>query len=139
MGAGVGYFKRYSLLIGSWQTGSTRGSLTPKEDKSRRTGVARLKVISGVQARAGRRVILKSARGQPLRSRGPLTFECGNCGTVVLQNVNLEQIQNCIIECDPGIRRIYKRDGVIRTSLMLFVTQSITSYLLYGIGAALKR
>lgn len=39
----------------------------------------------------------------------------------------------------PGIRRIYKRDGVIRTSLMLFVTQSITSYLLYGIGAALKR
>jgi hypothetical protein len=64
--------------------------------------VARLKVISGAAARAGRRVILKVARGQPIRSRGPLTFECGNCGAVVLQNVNLDQIRDCVIECDCG-------------------------------------
>jgi hypothetical protein len=29
-------------------------------------------------------------------------FECGNCGAVVLQNVNLEQIHDCVIECDCG-------------------------------------
>jgi hypothetical protein len=80
----------------------TRGSLTLKEDKGWRTAVARLKVISEAQARSGRRVILKVARGQPINSRGPLTFECGNCGAVVLQNVNLEQIRDCVIECDCG-------------------------------------
>lgn len=76
--------------------------LTPKEGKARRTVVARLKVISGTLARSGRRVLLKVARGQPIRSSGPLTFECGNCGAVVLQNVNLQQIRECIIECDCG-------------------------------------
>jgi hypothetical protein len=80
----------------------TRGSLTPKEDKGWRTGVARLKVISEVQVRLGRRVILKVARGQPIRSSGRLIFECGNCGTVVLENVNFEQIRDCVIECDCG-------------------------------------
>jgi hypothetical protein len=64
--------------------------------------VARLKVISEAQARSGQRVILKVARGQPLSSRGTLTFECGNCGAVVLQNVTLEQIRDCVIECDCG-------------------------------------
>jgi hypothetical protein len=64
--------------------------------------VARLKVISGALALAGQRVVLKIARGQPIRSSGPLTFECGNCGVVVLQNVNLEQIRDCVIECDCG-------------------------------------
>jgi hypothetical protein len=64
--------------------------------------VARLKVISGALARAGQRVILKVARGRPIRSNGPFTFECGNCGSVVLQYVNLEQIRNCVIECDCG-------------------------------------
>jgi hypothetical protein len=64
--------------------------------------VARLTVIPGAEARAGRRVILKVARGQPIRSRGALTFECGNCGVVVLQNVRLEQIRDCVIECDCG-------------------------------------
>ena len=64
--------------------------------------MARLKVISEVQARSGRRVILKTVRGQPIRSAGHLAFECGNCGTVVLQNVNLEQIRDCVIECDCG-------------------------------------
>jgi hypothetical protein len=75
----------------------TRGLLTPKEDKGRRTVVARLKVISEAQARSGRRVILTVTRGQPIRSGGSLTFECGNCGAVVLQNVNLEQISNCVL------------------------------------------
>jgi len=70
------------------------------EDKGWRTVVARLKVISA--ARAARRVILKVTRGQPIRSSGPLTFECGNCGAVVLQNVNLDQIRDCVIECDCG-------------------------------------
>lgn len=64
--------------------------------------MARLKVISEVQARAGRHVILKVARGQPINSSGPLTFECGNCGAVVLQNVSSEQIQNCAVECACG-------------------------------------
>jgi len=62
--------------------------------------VARLTVISEAQARVGRRVILKVARGQPIRSSGHLSFECGNCGAVVLENVDLEQIRHCIIECD---------------------------------------
>ena len=78
-----------------------RGSLTPKEEKGWRI-VARLKVISEAQARSGRRVILKVARGQPISSGGRLTFECGNCGVVVLQNVSLEQIRDCVIECDCG-------------------------------------
>jgi len=77
-------------------------SLASTEDQGWRTVVARLKVISEVQARAGRRVILRVARGQPISSSGPLTFECGNCGAVVLQNVNLAQILNCVIECDCG-------------------------------------
>jgi hypothetical protein len=64
--------------------------------------VARLKVISEAQARSGRRVILKVARGQPISSSGHLTFECGNCGTVVLENVNFEQIRDCVVECDCG-------------------------------------
>jgi hypothetical protein len=64
--------------------------------------MARLTVISGDQARSGWRVILKVRRGQPIRSSGPLTFECGNCGTVVLQFVHLDQIRNCVIECDCG-------------------------------------
>jgi len=64
--------------------------------------VARLKVISEALGRAGRRVILKVSRGRPLTSSGPLTFECGNCGGVVLQHVNLDQIRDCIIECDCG-------------------------------------
>lgn len=81
---------------------SARGSLTPKEEKGWRTVVARLKVISEAQARSGRRVILKVARGQPISSIGPLTFECGNCGAVVLRHVNLEQIRDCVIECDCG-------------------------------------
>jgi hypothetical protein len=77
--------------------------LASKEDKGWRTVVvARLKVISEIQARAGRRVVLKVARGQPISSNGPLTFECGNCGAVVLQNVNLEQIRDCVIECHCG-------------------------------------
>jgi hypothetical protein len=80
----------------------TRGLLTPKEDKGRRTVVARLKVISEAQARSGRRVILTVTRGQPIRSNGSLTFECGNCAAVVLQHVNLDQIRNCIIECHCG-------------------------------------
>jgi hypothetical protein len=75
---------------------------TPKEEKGWRTVVARLKVISGALARTGRRVILKVIRGQPIRSSGPLIFECGNCGAVVLQNVNLDQVRNCVIECDCG-------------------------------------
>ena len=62
--------------------------------------MARLKVISEAQARSGPRVILKVTRGQPISSRGLLTFECGNCGAVVLQNVNVEQIRDCVIECD---------------------------------------
>jgi hypothetical protein len=61
-----------------------------------------LKVISEAQARAGRRVILKVARGQPITSSGQLSFECGNCGAVVLENVDLEQIRDCVIECDCG-------------------------------------
>jgi hypothetical protein len=64
--------------------------------------VARLKVISEAQARDGRRVILKVARGRPINSSGPLTFECGNCGAIVLQNVTLEQVRDCVIECDCG-------------------------------------
>ena len=65
--------------------------------------MARLKVISEAQARSGRRVILKVTREQPIRSsRGLLTFECGNCGAVVLQNVNVEQIRDCVIECHCG-------------------------------------
>jgi hypothetical protein len=64
--------------------------------------MARLKVISGAEARTGRRVILKVARGQPISSSGHLTFECGNCGAVVLQNVSLDQIRDCVIECDCG-------------------------------------
>jgi hypothetical protein len=64
--------------------------------------MARMKVISGALARTGRRVILKVARGQPINSHGYLTFECGRCGAVVLENVNLEQIRNCVIECDCG-------------------------------------
>ena len=101
MGAGVRSFKRYSLT-GPWQTAGSRGSLTSTEDQGWRTVVARLKVISGVQARAGSRVILRVARGQPIRSSGSLTFECGNCGAVVLQNVNLEQVRNCVVECGCG-------------------------------------
>lgn len=64
--------------------------------------MARLKVISEAQARSGPRVILKVTRGQPIRSRGLLTFECGNCGAVVVQHVSMEQIRNCVIECDCG-------------------------------------
>jgi hypothetical protein len=64
--------------------------------------VARLTVISGALAGVGRRVILKITRGRPIRSAGPFTFECGNCGSVVLQNVRLEQIRDCVIECDCG-------------------------------------
>jgi hypothetical protein len=64
--------------------------------------MARLKVISGSVARAGRRVILKVTRGRPIRSAGTLSFECGNCGAVVLENVNLGQIRDCVIECDCG-------------------------------------
>ena len=99
-----GWRKIFQTLspTGSWQLARTRGSLTSKEDKGWRTVVARLTVISEVQARAGRRVILKVVRGQPIRSGGPLTFECGNCGTVVLQNVNLEQIRDCVVECSCG-------------------------------------
>jgi hypothetical protein len=73
-----------------------------EEDKGWRTAMARLVVISGVQARAGRRVALKVARGQPINSSGPLTFECGNCGAVVLQNVRLEQVRDCVVECGCG-------------------------------------
>jgi hypothetical protein len=64
--------------------------------------VARLKVISGALARAGPRVILKVIRGRPIRSSGRLIFECGNCGAVVLQDVNLDQVRNCVIECGCG-------------------------------------
>jgi hypothetical protein len=52
--------------------------------------------------RAARRVILKATRGQPIRGSGHLTFECGNCGAVVLENVELPQIRDCVIECDCG-------------------------------------
>jgi hypothetical protein len=64
--------------------------------------MARLTVISGEEARAGWRVILRVARGQPITGRGRLTFECGSCGAVVLQNVDLAQIRDCVIECDCG-------------------------------------
>jgi hypothetical protein len=64
--------------------------------------VARLAVISAASARAGRRIILKVARGQPISGSGNLTFECGNCGTVVLQDVGLSQVRDCVIECDCG-------------------------------------
>jgi len=77
-----------------------RGLPTSKEGKSWRIVVARLKVISGAQARAGGRAILKVARGQPIRSRGRLTFECGSCGAVIMENVDMQQIRDCVIECD---------------------------------------
>jgi hypothetical protein len=93
-------FKRYSQQARGKP--HIRGLLTSEEDKGWRIVLARLKVIPGALARAGRRVILRVVRGQPIRSSGPHTFECGNCGTVVLQNVNLEQISNCVIECDCG-------------------------------------
>jgi hypothetical protein len=64
--------------------------------------LVRLTEISRDQARAGRRVILKIARGQPISSKGHLTYECGNCGAVVLKNVELEQIRDCVAECDSG-------------------------------------
>ena len=64
--------------------------------------MARLTVISGALARSGRRVILKVTRGQPISGSGPLTFECGNCAAVVLQDVHLDQIRDCVIECDCG-------------------------------------
>jgi hypothetical protein len=79
-----------------------RGSLPLKEDSGRRTFMTRLAVISGEQAQARWRVILKVARGQPIRSTGHLTFECGSCGAVVLENVALEQIRDCAVECDCG-------------------------------------
>jgi hypothetical protein len=66
------------------------------------TVVARLKVISAAQGQAGRRPILKAARGQPITSNGRFTFECGDCGSVVLQSVELAQVQNCVIECHCG-------------------------------------
>jgi hypothetical protein len=62
--------------------------------------MARLTVNSAASARAGRRVILKVTRGQPIGGSGHLTFECGNCGAVVLQNVELEQVRGCVVECD---------------------------------------
>jgi hypothetical protein len=77
-------------------------SLTPEEVTGWRAVVARLKVISEVQAHAGRRAILKVARGQPIMSGGHLSFECGNCGAVVLEKVDVEQIRYCVIECDCG-------------------------------------
>jgi len=64
--------------------------------------VARLKVISGVEARARGQVILSVALGRPIRSNGDLTFECGNCGAVVLENVNLDQLRDCVVECSCG-------------------------------------
>jgi hypothetical protein len=100
-GVGIIFFERYSRQ-GSRQAACSRGLLTPEEDQDWGTVVARLKVISGALAQAGRRAILKVARGQPIRSSGRLTFECGNCGAVVLENVNLEQVRDCIIQCDCG-------------------------------------
>jgi len=76
--------------------------LTSQEGKGWRTTVARLKLISGVQAQAKWRVILKAALGQPINSRWHLTFECGSCGAVVLEHVNLEQIRGCAVECGCG-------------------------------------
>ena len=64
--------------------------------------MARLTVISEALAWQGRRVILKVTRGQPISGSGRLTFECGNCGAVVLQDVRLDQIRDCVIECDCG-------------------------------------
>ena len=101
IGAGVGSFKRNSLT-GSWQPRVLADRCPPQEDKGWRTVMARLKVIPASLARAGRRVILKVARGQPISSSGRLTFECGNCDAVVLQNVNLDQVRDCIIECGCG-------------------------------------
>jgi len=70
--------------------------------KSWGTVVARLTVISEALARTRRRVVLKAARGQPIRSSGHLTYECGNCGAIVLENVELNQIRDCVVECDCG-------------------------------------
>ena len=64
--------------------------------------MARLTVISVSSARAGRRVILKLARGQRITSSGHLTYECGSCSAVVLENVELAQVRDCVIECDCG-------------------------------------
>jgi len=61
--------------------------------------VARLTVISAAQAQASGRVILKVTPGRPISASGRRTFECGNCGAVVLQNVELVQIRGCVIEC----------------------------------------
>jgi hypothetical protein len=68
----------------------------------KRKTVARLTVISAASARAGRGVILKASLGWPISGNGHLTFACGNCGAVVLQNVTLEQVRDCVIECDCG-------------------------------------
>jgi hypothetical protein len=48
------------------------------------------------------RVILKVAREQPIRSSGHLTFECGSCGAVVLENVEVTHVRDCVVECDCG-------------------------------------
>jgi hypothetical protein len=88
--------------VSSRQAAFVRTSAEPEGGQGWSTFLARLKVISGALAQAGRRVILKVTRGKPISSRGPLTFECGNCGAVVLQNVELEQVRDCVIECDCG-------------------------------------
>ena len=64
--------------------------------------MARLTVISAASVRVGRRVILKVTRGQPISGSGHLTFKCGNSGAVVLRNIELAQIRDCVIECDCG-------------------------------------
>lgn len=47
-------------------------------------------------------MILKLARGQRITSSGHLTYECGSCSAVVLENVELAQVRDCVIECDCG-------------------------------------
>ena len=34
----------------------------------------------------------------------------------------------------PGIKKIYERDGLIKTSLVIYIAQLIISFLFYGIG-----
>lgn len=96
---------RYEAALATQQNRlreAPRFAVTEGGLRGRKTGAARLTVISGDQARARGRAILKVARAQPITSHGSLTFECGNCGAVVLEYVEVKQVRNCVVECYCG-------------------------------------
>jgi len=75
------------------------GSVAKDTKPPRRKRHIRLAVIPEPEPNT-RTVLLYTGEGTVvIRGSGPVTMDCGNCGAVLAQNVEMGQLQNLVLRC----------------------------------------